>query len=691
MYLEDENLLISENPIFKEDESQSRMNHLLVPHGSQANLHLNTKMPEEQQLNNRNITELLELNKAKNYNNLNQENIIYNKQFDKDNNNNKIKSEENLAQKQSLNTKPTDLICQSLSKEKKIYQYKINKTFIYNTTKDEMSLMHNMNSSIERAEPSLRAPDENLLQKIEFVNKEKDEEAKKIKEELEKIESGLDLDKRLLHEKWQIRKKAYQEISNLVLHLNEKRMETSNEIDLSDALDTFYHWLKYFITDNNVAALMEGLNTFYIYINHCTMEYKQKALIQFFDEFEKLIMQNKLTIHELCLKVILNAVSTKKFTNFTINEILRKLSTTNNKLLAFINRLIEEFLDNPGLINEHYLKLLFERVVTHYNSRTQSKQIERKKIYGKIISTIFEKINDDLYTLKHSLSLKNEDALNLDKLLSKLNKEKKDNFNNNNNIKLAYTLYEPVKEKEATQPHLGQNSCHAYKNSEQAINPENGSNQLMRYNNPTDAKNYASSNIITETVDLYSILPNEFFEIPYITALKSKREILENLNKKLADYISVKDREYKEVLNIVNYTIDDTNVLVNLEGIKLLKNICRLGRNTSNLSKIKNLLISCYEKFKDKKTNVKIELFDLFNVIILNSLFSFEHFFTFKLQHVVAQKNPIVKQNILEYIKETFSKSEMYSSSPKTENEDAVSRKTRNKSRDFRINTNQGK
>ena len=84
----------------------------------------------------------------------------------------------------------------------------------------------------------------------------------------------------------------------------------------------------------------------------------------------------------------------------------------------------------------------------------------------------------------------------------------------------------------------------------------------------------------------------------------------------MTELLIIKDREYKEILSIINYTIDDTNILVNLEGIKVFKNICRLNKNSANLTKIKSLLTSCFEKFKDKKTNVKLELFDLFNIII---------------------------------------------------------------------------
>lgn len=618
------------------------------------------------------------------------------------------------------------------SKEKKGLQlrnssnnnrFNLNNNYINNNTKEDLSVLHNVNNSLEKLEQSIRIHDENLLQKIDEVNKEKYQEALKNQEELEKIESSLSLMQRLTHEKWQIRKNAFKQISELIITLqaNNKSQNEGENYDIAETMETLFPWLKYLITDTNVVALIEGLNSFCYLLDYCNNEQKNKALILFFDELEKLIMHNKNSITDLCLKVIINSASTKKFSSFTISEMIRKLNTTNNKLLMFINRAIEEMLENSGLITEHYLKLFFEKSVFYYNSTKQlNKNLEKKKIYGKIILTIFEKINDNLESIKHHLNLNQEDAASFDKLLQKADKDKKDNKNSS---KINFTLYDQIPEGKNAHSTNNMNNYNSNKAktaesnnnlfSNQGISSSknitgNLNNNLNLKDRDNEIKNYGSNNnnVITEVVDLFNILPNEYFEIPFITALKTKKEILENVNRKLSDYINIKDREYKEILNIINYTIDDTNVLVNLEGIKFLKNFCRLTKNSSNQTKLKNLVISCFEKFKDKKTNVKLELFDLFDTILLNHIFHFEQFFAFKLQHVISQKNPIVKQNILEYIKEVFSKKDNilkginnqitdkddkengnYKTPIKTE--ESVSR-SRAKSRDFNSNLNQG-
>ena len=64
-----------------------------------------------------------------------------------------------------------------------------------------------------------------------------------------------------------------------------------------------------------------------------------------------------------------------------------------------------------------------------------------------------------------------------------------------------------------------------------------------------------------------------------------------------------------------------------------------------------------YIKFTDNKTNVKKQLFILFDTIIINFCMQIENFIDFTLQFVVKQKNSIIKQNIAEYIKNLFDES----------------------------------
>jgi hypothetical protein len=542
--------------------------------------------------------------------------------------------------------------------------------------KTEQQLQQN---NLKQTTPIIK--DENLLRKIETTNKEKYLEVLREKKELENQESNLTMMQRLTHEKWQIRKHAFKQSADLIFTIksNINKQEKNNinspsgeaEQELIETMETLFPWFKYLITETNVIALCEGLNSFCFLMDFCSNEQKNKALILFFDELEKLIMHNKSTINDLCLKIVLNVLRVKKFANFVINEIIRELNTNNNKLLMFFYKCVEEMLDDSfseGAYSEHYLKLLFEKVVFYF-SQQQNKNIERKKIYGKIINSTFEKITDDLETVKHYLNLGSDDLVSIEKLLYNADKEKKEQKKNI----FKYRLYEAIRISK-NQGDINKNTINnrdinlRLKTAEVNFDPSYYPNIIKNKNlvdlnlksslkeNKNGLENDFDCNAINENIDLFTILPSEFSDIPYITALKVKKEILDNVNKKLMEITSIKEKNYKDFLNIVNHAIADTNILINLEGIKILKNFCKLSKSSLNQSKLKNLVISCYEKFKDKKTNVKMELFDLFNIIIVNQIFSFEYFFIFKLRHIITQKNPVVKINLLEYIKETFRK-----------------------------------
>lgn len=117
-------------------------------------------------------------------------------------------------------------------------------------------------------------------------------------------------------------------------------------------------------------------------------------------------------------------------------------------------------------------------------------------------------------------------------------------------------------------------------------------------------KNEMDVPIVSEEVnDVISLLPNSFFEYHFITNFQEKMSILENSNKILNQITTVKEREKNllEVYKTINYSIEDSNILIHLEGIKLLEHICRLYQENINEQKLKNLLYTCFDKFKDKK------------------------------------------------------------------------------------------
>ena len=121
-----------------------------------------------------------------------------------------------------------------------------------------------------------------------------------------------------------------------------------------------------------------------------------------------------------------------------------------------------------------------------------------------------------------------------------------------------------------------------------------------------------------EVNDILSILPNEFFEYHFAVQFQAKMQILEKSNEILnkIKYVKDKDKNLIDVYKTINYSIEDSNILIHLEGIKILENICRLINEFINKPKLKLLLETCFDKLKEKKSIVKNELFNLFNIVI---------------------------------------------------------------------------
>ena len=124
-----------------------------------------------------------------------------------------------------------------------------------------------------------------------------------------------------------------------------------------------------------------------------------------------------------------------------------------------------------------------------------------------------------------------------------------------------------------------------------------------------------------------------------MTQFQPKIKLLESTNNILSKVKNIKDKEKNlvDVYRTINYSIEDSNILIHLEGIKLLENICRLVQNFVNTQKLKALLETCFDKLKDKKSLVKNELFSLFNMVVENRCLEGDKFILFILQFCIPK------------------------------------------------------
>ena len=484
----------------------------------------------------------------------------------------------------------------------------------------------NQNNISQLSVSSMHQKFQTQLKKIEETSETNRIEQEQSMLSLREIENKLRIDQRLTHENREIRKNACKEITEMCQN------DFDSEEDKKEFFEVFSPWVKFCIEETNAYVIPEALN-YFITFNTVFPEQNSNSIKDFFDNIERLTSFGISTINELCKRVIFLFGKDKKLFISTLSELLKCLNNGSIRLLKFIGDVYLEMI-NKNLLGDNHIKIIFEKSLHIYNSSkgTGKNNTEKRKQYGNIITLIYQIIEDDLPTIKHCVHITS--AKEFDTLLSKIKKKEP-----------KYRIY-PKLDLDLSE-HLATNN-----------NNDINSNNIIATdgNVPEKEKN---ANLPEEVHDLSSVLPNDFFEYVFITQFQKKLTILEEVNKILPKIKSVRDKDNKnftDIYKIINISIEDSNILIHLEGIKILGHIARLLNNEINVQKVKLILESCFYKFKDKKSLVKNELFNLFDNIIENDCLPCESFILFMFQFCLNQQKvtPVVKQSILEYIKMLF-------------------------------------
>ena len=480
-----------------------------------------------------------------------------------------------------------------------------------------------------------------LDQQIKLINEKSDinrmEEEKNLLK-LKEIENSLQLDKRLTHNNREIRKNAIKELCEMCTNFN------SDEDDKAKAFECFSPWVKYCLEETNSYVIPESLN-FFILFNSLFPNFLSSSMKDFFDNIERYVNFGISSINENCFKIIFLIFQDKKLYNQSLNEIFKLLNTSYIKMVKFLNSLFLAMIEN-NIIMENYVKILFEKLINIY-VKMGTKINEKKKIYSKLLIYIYNNIEDDYNGIKNNVKLASNKEI--ENMFIKIKKNKK---------KYKYRLYPKTENMNV------ENESQVVNNMNNNYNEKNKRNKTPERRNKDDNKdkgnlnNLILNNNSPDVNDIISILPNEFFEYHFLTQFQAKIKLLENTNNILNKIKNIRDKERNliDVYKTINYSIEDSNILIHLEGIKLLENICRLVKNFINIQKLKLLLETCFDKLKDKKSLVKNELFTLFNNIIENHCFEIDKFILFILQFCTNQKkeNAQVKMGLLEYVKLLF-------------------------------------
>jgi hypothetical protein len=378
------------------------------------------------------------------------------------------------------------------------------------------------------------------------------------------------------------------------------------------------------------------------------------SIKDFFDNVERFISFGISSINESCIKIFIMFFNDKKLYNLAFNELIKLLvKASSSKTNKFLQEIIFILL-KKNIFQENYIKILFEKILHIYIN--SNKNNDKKKIFAQIIKNAYYYIEDDYQTIKKNAKLK--PSKELDNVFNTIYSSP--DYKKNS---VTYTLYpRPI------QTDIEINSNMDYFNTSIGVVSDK---QLSERRNINYKSIYEKGNLNQEKKnngiqigpngevnDIISVLPNEFFEYHFVVQFQQKMKILENSNDILnkIKYVKDKNKNLVDVYKTINYSIEDSNILIHLEGIKILENICKLINKNLNTQKLKLLLETCFTKLKDKKSIIKNELFNLFNIVIEYQSFEINKFISFILNYCSNDKNDnsIIKQGLLEYIKSLF-------------------------------------
>ena len=519
---------------------------------------------------------------------------------------------------------------------------------IASTNSQDTTKIINNNINININNNSSLILDSKLDQQIKFIDETSENnriQEEKTQKKIKQIENKLQLEERLTHNNREIRKNALKELIEMCQN------DFKNSQDKQKMFEFFSPWIKYFLGETNSYVIPECLN-FFIIFNNFFPGYLSISMKDFFDNVERFISFGIYGINELCVKIFLMMFEDKKLYNQAFNEFMKLLIKTSSiKVYKFIQELIQVLL-SKNLLQENYIKILFEKVIHIYVNI--NKNNDKKKIFSQLIQNIYFYIEDDYQEIKRNIKLSS--YRELDSLFDKINSS------NEKKSFITYTLYPRPIQTEIGNTYNYNNYFNETLDLKDRIKTEESLDnykfiyERRNLRKTPEKRNLGMINNRGEVIDLVSVLPNEFFEYHFEVQFQAKMQILEKANELLNKIKFVKDKEKNlvDVYKTINYSVEDSNILIHLEGIKLLENICRLINVYINKQKLKLLLEACFDKLKDKKSLVKSELSKLFNIVIEFNCLELSKFISFILHHCLNEKNDNIKLGLLEFIKSIF-------------------------------------
>lgn len=225
--------------------------------------------------------------------------------------------------------------------------------------------------------------------------------------------------------------------------------------------------------------------------------------------------------------------------------------------------------------------------------------------------------------------------------------------------RLALTPCKSTSSPDIRQIHLKEIEC----NFDKVEKKQGPLKQLIKEDVQKDIQKFKINNMVIEAgqvLEFNSILPEKFFEIPYMSQPRDKKTKLEQLNENLSKIcnrgikINVQ-KDYSNIYNILTKCIEEPNYLVYSESMRCFISIVKVLRRSIPYNVFKYFVLAIGEKYKgpkDKKYNKQID--QVFDDIVINDAISQQQFIEILMCMAENDKNLHMRIGVISWMSNQY-------------------------------------
>lgn len=365
---------------------------------------------------------------------------------------------------------------------------------------------------------------------------------------------NLSIFDKLKHRKWQIRRKAYMDLNEFFT----ERRDFSEMREDNFTIESFVPWLKNIVNEQNLIALSDGLRALNTFISNYVFN---KSLIAYFaGEIIERLGVFKTTIQALITEIIPKLVALDE-NNVIPNEILKRLEHCKNyKYQNSLLTTLNSFLMQNQCIDAALVRLCFKSMLQLLEHTNKIIRVSSLEVIKTLYSRVEEQFDDLTRTVFGGLRSVHLKDLGVLKSCPKLKGAKL--------IKLV--------------------------------------DGTMRYteNNVKNVRKVANE----QKVDLNTLLPDKYLEVPYLINQNEKQKKLEELNRNIEAIYSQGrsvdgSKDCSSILHIITVMLEDQNILINGEATKTMRHLMRIFSRSIPTNKLKHILLLIVEKVYQNLSN----------------------------------------------------------------------------------------